>query len=76
MLPVMIVSEETTDDGQVRFYFTRQYSVQSYVTDHAITCVYIADSPESVREHAAAGGFAVSEIRQVSAVLDPTTGGA
>lgn len=29
----MIVSEETTDDGQVRFYFTRQNSVQSYVTD-------------------------------------------
>jgi Protein of unknown function (DUF4242) len=50
--------------------------VQSYVTDNAITCVYVADSPESVREHAAAGGFPVTEIRQVLEVIDPTTGGA
>ena len=48
--------------------------VQSYVTDNAITCVYIAESPEAVREHAAAGGFPVTEIRQVGAVIDPATG--
>jgi len=50
--------------------------VQSYVTDDAITCVYVADCPESVREHAAAGGFPVTEIRQVRTTIDPTTGGA
>jgi hypothetical protein len=50
--------------------------VQSYVTDNAITCVYIADSPESVREHATAGGFPVTEIRQIVEVIDPTTGDA
>jgi hypothetical protein len=50
--------------------------VHSYVTDNAITCVYIADSPESVREHASAGGFPVTQIRQVIEVIDPTTGDA
>ena len=50
--------------------------VQSFVTDNAITCVYIADSPESVREHARAGGLPVAEIRQIVEVLDPVTGGA
>jgi hypothetical protein len=50
--------------------------VQSYVTENAITCLYIADSPEAVREHAAAGGFPVTEIREVGAVIDPMTGGA
>lgn len=45
--------------------------VHSYVTDNAITCVYIAESPEAVREHAAAGGFPVTNIRQVGSVIDP-----
>lgn len=48
--------------------------VQSYVTDDAITCVYIAESPEAVREHAAAGGFPVTSIREVGRVIDPMTG--
>lgn len=47
--------------------------VQSYVTDDAITCVYLADSPEAVREHAAAGGFPVDEIREIGRVIDPLT---
>lgn len=47
--------------------------VQSYVTGDAITCVYIADSAESVREHAAAGGFPCTDVREVGRVIDPTT---
>ncbi|GAB3862759.1 hypothetical protein GCM10028801_28920 [Nocardioides maradonensis] len=52
----------------------RAHWVQSYVTDDAITCVYIAESPEAVREHAAAGGFPVTNIREVGRVIDPMTG--
>ena len=52
----------------------RAHWVQSYVTDNAITCVYIADSPEAVREHALAGGFPVTEIREIGTVIDPMTG--
>ena len=48
--------------------------VHSYVTDNAITCVYVADSAEAIREHAECGGFPVTSIRQVSSVIDPTTG--
>jgi hypothetical protein len=47
--------------------------VESYVTDNAITCVYLAEGPEAVREHAAAGGFPVTEIRAISTVIDPMT---
>ena len=47
--------------------------VQSYVTDDAITCVYLADSPEAVREHATAGGFPVTRVREVGRVIDPLT---
>lgn len=49
--------------------------VQSYVTDNAITCVYVADSPESVREHAAAGGFPCTNVREVGRIIDPTSAG-
>lgn len=48
--------------------------VHSFVTDDAISCVYLADSPEAVREHASAGGFPVTHIREVGAVIDPTFG--
>jgi len=49
--------------------------VQSYVTDNAITCVYLAESPEAVREHAAAGGFPVTNVREVGRVIDPASAG-
>jgi hypothetical protein len=48
--------------------------VHSYVTDDAITCVYQADDADAVREHAQCGGFPVTTIRQIRAVIDPTTG--
>lgn len=51
----------------------RAHWVESYVTDEAITCVYIAESPEAVREHASCGGFPVTAIREVRSVIDPAT---
>lgn len=52
----------------------RAHWVQSFVTDDAITCVYDADNPDAVREHASIGGFPCNNIREVGAVIDPTTG--
>jgi hypothetical protein len=48
--------------------------VQSYVTDDKIYCVYIADDPKTVREHAAAGGFPADVVTEVHTMIDPTTG--
>ena len=48
--------------------------LQSYVTDDKLFCVYIAEDPEAIREHAAKGGFPVTAIRRVNTVIDPTTG--
>lgn len=47
--------------------------LQSYVSDDRLYCVYIADDPEAVREHARAGGFPVTAIHRVRGVIDPTT---
>lgn len=52
----------------------RAHWVESYVTDDAITCVYIADNEDAVREHADCGGFPVTSIRRIGAVIDPMTG--
>ena len=49
--------------------------VQSFVSDDAITCHYIADSPETIREHAACGGFPVTAVRRIDTVIDPLTAG-
>lgn len=47
--------------------------VQSYVTDDAIHCVYIAPDEATVREHARQGGFPADKVLRVRAVIDPTT---
>jgi hypothetical protein len=47
--------------------------LQSYVADDRLFCVYIADDPEAVREHAKCGGFPVTAIHAVQRVIDPTT---
>ncbi|MGN6698946.1 MAG: DUF4242 domain-containing protein [Thermomicrobiales bacterium] len=48
--------------------------VQSFVTDDAIHCVYLASDPEVVLEHARCGGFPADRISEVRQVIDPTTG--
>jgi len=47
--------------------------VGSYVIDDKVYCVYIAPSPEMVREHARQGGFPANRISEVRSVIDPTT---
>jgi hypothetical protein len=47
--------------------------LQSYVTDDAIYCVYIAPNEEAVREHAQRGGFPADTVAQVATIIDPTT---
>jgi hypothetical protein len=47
--------------------------IQSYVAEDKIYCVYIADSVESIREHAQAGGFPCDNATRVSTIIDPTT---
>ncbi|MCU1393954.1 MAG: hypothetical protein JWM34_2382 [Ilumatobacteraceae bacterium] len=53
---------------------TRAQWQQSYVTDDKLFCVYVADDPEAIREHAAKGGFPVTAVHRVSSVIDPSTG--
>ena len=45
----------------------------SYVTDDKIYCVYLAENPEHIRKHAAAGNFPANRISEVRAIIDPTT---
>ncbi|MBI2481239.1 MAG: DUF4242 domain-containing protein [Planctomycetia bacterium] len=47
--------------------------VHSYVTDNKIYCIYIAPDEESVRQHAALGGFPANSVAEVRSVIDPTT---
>ena len=47
--------------------------VQSYVVDDMIYCTYIAPNEEMVREHARRGGFPADRVKEVKAIIDPTT---
>lgn len=48
--------------------------VESYVSDDAIHCVYIASDTGVLREHAECGGFPADRIFAVHETIDPTTG--
>ncbi len=47
---------------------------QSYITDHKIFCVFVADDEETVREHARRAGIPCDVMHRVGAVIDPATG--
>jgi hypothetical protein len=47
--------------------------VESYVTDDAIHCIYIAPNGEAVREHAQAAGFPADGVHQIRTTINPTT---
>lgn len=47
--------------------------LQTYVTTDKLYCVYIADEPATIVEHAKCGGFPCNEISAVTTIIDPTT---
>jgi hypothetical protein len=47
--------------------------VHSYVVDDKLYCVYNADSPKIIEEHAKCGGFPANRISRVRAMMDPVT---
>ncbi len=47
--------------------------VQSYIAEDKIYCEYIAANEDVIREHALKGGFPISRISLIQAVIDPVT---
>ena len=47
--------------------------VHSYVTDDKVTCIYLAENEELIREHGRCGGFPVDSVGLVHEIIDPTT---
>ncbi|KAL4420418.1 hypothetical protein ABPG75_010074 [Micractinium tetrahymenae] len=45
----------------------------SYIVGDKTYCIYLAESEEAIREHAANGGFPADSIQEVKQVIDPTT---
>ncbi len=48
--------------------------VESYVTDDTLYCVYDADDPAKIEEHARAGGFPCDRVSAVHRTISPATG--
>ena len=47
--------------------------LESYVTDDAIHCVYLAPDEAAVREHAEGAGFPANSVDQIRATISPMT---
>jgi hypothetical protein len=66
---------ETSNEALARLSPDVQW-VQSFVTDDATFCVYLARDEELVRRHAELSGFPATRITEVRTVFDPTTASA
>ena len=60
--------------GVLREMGPRIQWLESYVTADKVYCIYIADSEQSIREHAEQGGFPANRIEEIKTIIDPTTG--
>ena len=60
--------------GVLRDMGPRIQWLESYVTADKVYCIYIADSEQSIREHAEQGGFLANRIEEIKTIIDPTTG--
>lgn len=47
--------------------------VQSYITGDKIFCVHIAESEDSICEHAKIGKFPINTISEVKTIIDPSS---
>lgn len=47
--------------------------VHSYVADDKTFCVYLAEGPEDIHEHARLSGFPATRITEIKRVFDPIT---
>jgi hypothetical protein len=47
--------------------------IHSYVTGDKIFCVYKAENPELIREHAKKGGFPCNNITEIATTISPAT---
>ena len=48
--------------------------LESFVTDDATYCIYVAPNEELIRRHAEIAGFPADRITRIDMVIDPSTG--
>lgn len=66
---------ETSNEALARLAPDVQW-VQSFVTDDATFCIYLARDEDLVRRHAELSGFPATRIMEVRSIFDPTTASA
>jgi len=62
----------TSNDALAKLSGKAQW-VQSFVVDDKTFCIYLADSEESVQEHARLSGFPATKVTEVRNIIDPMT---
>lgn len=50
--------------------------IQSYVTADKLFCIYLADNPEMIQEHARLSGFPAHRVTEIGKIIDPSTANA
>lgn len=71
--PTQLKAISQTSCGVLQEMGPRIQWIESYVTEDKITCVYIADNEELLREHARRGGFPANRVLRIATMIDPTT---
>jgi hypothetical protein len=62
----------TSCEALAKLYGKAQWE-HSYITGDKTFCIYLADSEESIREHARLSGFPANKITEALTIVDPMT---
>jgi hypothetical protein len=63
---------ETSCSALAKLYGKVQWE-HSYVAADKTFCIYLADSEDSIREHARLSGFPANKITEARTIIDPMT---
>lgn len=63
---VKVLSDLTSEGHNIQW-------IHSFVSDNAITCVYLAPDEQTLREHAMRGNFPANAITPIKRTIDPLT---
>jgi hypothetical protein len=73
LCPVELAAASARSNDALAQLAGRVEWVQSYVTDDKTFCVYLADDPDAIQEHARISGFPANRVTEIGGIIDPST---
>jgi hypothetical protein len=65
---IILRSSNVVDNLGVPYHW-----IQTFVTDHKLYCIHLADDDQAILGHASQSGFPANNVAEVRTIIDPST---